>query len=118
MLQGSSCSAGDVHRRRSSLESLFCYDKAIPEEIIEKPIGLSLAEKVIGNNSRILGALIAKRRGLSFVALALVMVYSILESQGIIVKVRFLGKVLIMVCLEIPCFKRGNSEFVAFCYYL
>ncbi|CAI9779621.1 unnamed protein product [Fraxinus pennsylvanica] len=37
-------SVGDVHRR-SSLESRFCYDNPIPEEIIEKPIGLSLALK-------------------------------------------------------------------------
>ncbi|KAA8516908.1 hypothetical protein F0562_017274 [Nyssa sinensis] len=43
--EASSSSAGDVHRRRSSFESLFCYDKAVPEEIIEKPVGLSLAEK-------------------------------------------------------------------------
>ncbi|KAJ7976443.1 DnaJ/Hsp40 cysteine-rich domain superfamily protein [Quillaja saponaria] len=43
---------GDVHRRRRSLESLFCYDKEIPEERIEKPIGLSSDEKVIGDNPR------------------------------------------------------------------
>ncbi|XP_011623482.1 uncharacterized protein LOC105420657 isoform X2 [Amborella trichopoda] len=45
-------SVGDIHRCRSSLESLFCYDKPIPEEIIEKPVGLSLGEKSIGNNPR------------------------------------------------------------------
>ncbi|XP_021888745.1 uncharacterized protein LOC110807798 [Carica papaya] len=43
-------SARDAHKRRSNLESLFCYDKPIPEERIEKPVGLSLVEKAIGDN--------------------------------------------------------------------
>ncbi|EXC32361.1 hypothetical protein L484_004703 [Morus notabilis] len=49
---GATSSVGDAHRRRSSLESLFCYDKAVPEERIEKPVGIYLAEKLIGDNPR------------------------------------------------------------------
>ncbi|KAK9290384.1 hypothetical protein L1049_008553 [Liquidambar formosana] len=84
-------SVGDVHRRRSSLESLFCYDKTIPEEVIEKPIGLALAEKVIGDNLRCAdcqakGAVLCTTCSGSGLY-----VDSILESQGIIVKVRCLG---------------------------
>ncbi|KAI3444209.1 hypothetical protein Pfo_000874, partial [Paulownia fortunei] len=75
--------AGDVHRRRSSLESLFCYDKPIPEEIIEKPVGLSLAEKYAK------GAILCTTCSGSGLY-----VDSILESQGIIVKVRCLGNVV------------------------
>jgi hypothetical protein len=80
-----------VHRRRSSLESLFCYDKAIPEERIEKPVGISLAEKVIGDNPRCTdcqakGAVLCMTCSGSGLY-----VDSILESQGIIVKVRCLG---------------------------
>ncbi|KAJ0966379.1 hypothetical protein J5N97_027517 [Dioscorea zingiberensis] len=33
-----SSSAAELHRSKSSLESLFCYDKSIPEEIIDKPV--------------------------------------------------------------------------------
>ncbi|XP_004493220.1 uncharacterized protein [Cicer arietinum] len=81
----------DENRRRSNLESLFCYDKAIPEEIIEKPVGLSLAEKAIGNNSRCndchaKGAVLC-----ATCAGSGLYVDSIMESQGIIVKVRCLG---------------------------
>ncbi|GMN38985.1 hypothetical protein TIFTF001_008207 [Ficus carica] len=88
---GASSSAGDVHRRRSSLESLFCYDKAIPEEIIEKPVGISLVEKLIGDNPRCndcqaKGAVLCTTCSGSGLY-----VDSILESQGIIVKVRCLG---------------------------
>ena len=88
------CSAGDVHKQRSSLESLFSYDKAIPEERIEKPIGISLAEKIIGNNPRCIdceakGAVLCTTCSGSGLY-----VDSILESQGIIVKVRCLGKSL------------------------
>jgi hypothetical protein len=80
-----------VHRRRGSLESLFCYDKAIPEERIEKPVGISLAEKVIGDNPRCTdcqakGAVLCMTCSGSGLY-----VDSILESQGIIVKVRCLG---------------------------
>ncbi|KAG9452052.1 hypothetical protein H6P81_004956 [Aristolochia fimbriata] len=81
----------DVQRCKSSLESLFCYDKSVPEEIIEKPIGLSLDEKNIGNKPRCTdcnakGALLCKTCSGSGLY-----VDSILESQGIIVKVRCLG---------------------------
>ncbi|XP_043699139.1 uncharacterized protein LOC122649939 [Telopea speciosissima] len=81
----------DVHKKRSSLESLFCYDKPIPEEIIEQPIGLSLAERRIGENPRCLdcqakGAVLCPTCSGSGLY-----VDSILESQGIIVKVRCLG---------------------------
>ncbi|KAK9187550.1 hypothetical protein WN944_018947 [Citrus x changshan-huyou] len=40
VVQSESSSTGNEHRRRSSLESLFCYDKPIPEERIEKSIGV------------------------------------------------------------------------------
>lgn len=83
---------GDVHRGRSSLESLFCYDKPIPEERIEKPVGISLDEKVIGDNARCedcqaKGAVLCTTCSGSGLY-----VDSILESQGILVKVRCLGK--------------------------
>ncbi|XP_002525680.3 uncharacterized protein LOC8286488 [Ricinus communis] len=82
---------GDAHRRRSSLESLFCYDKPIPEEIIEKPVGISLAEKVIGDNPRC-GDCQAKGAVLCTTCSGSgLYVDSIMESQGIIVKVRCLG---------------------------
>ena len=81
-----------MHRRISSLESLFCYDKAIPEERIEKPVGISLTEKLIGDNPRCSdcqakGAVLCTTCSGSGLY-----VDSILESQGIIVKVRCLGK--------------------------
>ncbi|OVA16422.1 hypothetical protein BVC80_243g32 [Macleaya cordata] len=84
-------SVGDVHRVRSSLESLFCYDKPIPEEIIEKPIGLSLEEREIGENTpctdcQAKGAILCATCSGSGLY-----VDSILECQGIIVKVRCLG---------------------------
>ncbi|KAK6931833.1 hypothetical protein RJ641_003626 [Dillenia turbinata] len=84
-------STADVHRKKSSLESLFCYDKSIPEERIEKPIGLSLAEKRIGGNPRCTdcgtkGAVLCTTCSGSGLY-----VDAILESQGIIVKVRCLG---------------------------
>ncbi|XP_044482607.1 protein BUNDLE SHEATH DEFECTIVE 2, chloroplastic [Mangifera indica] len=86
-----SSSVGNMKRQRSSLESLFCYDKPIPEERIEKPVGLSLSEKVIGNNLRCTdcqakGAVLCTTCSGSGLY-----VDSILESQGIIVKVRCLG---------------------------
>ena len=86
---------GDVHKQRSSLQSLFCYDKAVPEEIIEKPIGISLAEKNIGNNPRCTDCQ-AKGAVLCTTCTGSgLYIDSILESQGIIVKVRCLGKFLI-----------------------
>ncbi|KAF5475729.1 hypothetical protein F2P56_007505 [Juglans regia] len=86
-----SCSAGDNHGQRSSLESLFCYDKPIPEERIEKPVGISLAEKMIGSNPRCPDCQ-AKGAVLCMTCTGSgLYVDSILESQGIIVKVRCLG---------------------------
>ncbi|KAF7819240.1 protein PHOTOSYSTEM I ASSEMBLY 2, chloroplastic-like isoform X1 [Senna tora] len=87
----SSLREDENRRRRSNLESLFCYDKAIPEERIETPVGLSLAEKEIGNNLRCTdceakGAVLCTTCSGSGLY-----VDSILESQGIIVKVRCLG---------------------------
>ncbi|XP_042511639.1 uncharacterized protein LOC122086724, partial [Macadamia integrifolia] len=90
-VQVRSNSVADVHKKSSSLESRFCYDKPIPEEIIEKPIGLSLAERSIGENFRCpdcqtKGAILCSTCSGSGLY-----VDSILESQGIIVKVRCLG---------------------------
>lgn len=101
-LQAVQCAAGDLHKQRSSLESLFCYDKPIPEEIIEKPVGLSLAEKNIGENPRCPSC---HAKGAALCATCSgsgLYVDSILESQGIIVKVRCLGNVLTArsVCLN------------------
>ncbi|CAL0332803.1 unnamed protein product [Lupinus luteus] len=65
--------------------------KAIREEIIEKPVGLSLAEKAIGNNHRCTDC---EAKGAVLCATCAgsgLYVDSILESQGIIVKVRCLG---------------------------
>ncbi|XP_027353381.1 uncharacterized protein LOC113863839 [Abrus precatorius] len=81
----------DENRRRSNLESLFCYDKAIPEERIEKPIGLFLAEKAIGNNPRCTDCQAKGAVLCTTCAGSGLYVDSILESQGIIVKVRCLG---------------------------
>ncbi|KAK9900950.1 hypothetical protein M0R45_002350 [Rubus argutus] len=80
-----------MHKQRSSLESLFCYDKAIPEERIEKPIGISLAEKIIGNNPQCIDC---EARGAVLCITCSgsgLYVDSILESQAIIVKVHCLG---------------------------
>ncbi|KAL2464292.1 uncharacterized protein Fot_52248 [Forsythia ovata] len=56
-------SVGDV-QRRSSLESLFCYDKPIPEEIIEKPIGLSLIRRVyLGESGNHCQSSVSRLRG-------------------------------------------------------
>ncbi|KAL6525538.1 hypothetical protein OROHE_015845 [Orobanche hederae] len=84
------CSAGDVQRQISSLESLFCYDKPIPEQIIEKPVGLSLAEKNVGDNSRCPSCLTKGAVLCATCSGSGLYVDSILESQGIIVKVRCL----------------------------
>ncbi|XP_060177174.1 uncharacterized protein LOC132607285 [Lycium barbarum] len=82
---------GDAHRKISSLESLFCYDKSVPEERIEKPTGLSLAKKNTGDNPHCpeceaKGAVLCATCSGSGLY-----VDSIMESQGIIVKVRCLG---------------------------
>lgn len=81
-------------RRLSSVESLFCYDKAIPEEIIEKPVGLSLSERNIGNKTRCHAC---EAKGAILCATCSgsgLYVDSIMESQGIIVKIRCLGKII------------------------
>lgn len=91
-----------MHRQRSSLESLFCYDKPVPEEIIEKPVGLALSEKVIGDSTRCTDC---QAKGVVLCATCSgsgLYVDSILESQGIIVKVRCLGKPNI-TCMEHRC---------------
>lgn len=82
---------GDAHKHISSLESLFCYDKSVPEERIEKPIGLSLDKKYTGDNPHCpeceaKGAVLCTTCSGSGLY-----VDSIMESQGIIVKVRCLG---------------------------
>lgn len=82
---------GDAHKHVSSLESLFCYDKSVPEERIEKPTGLSLAKKNTGDNPpcpecEAKGAVLCTTCSGSGLY-----VDSIMESQGIIVKVRCLG---------------------------
>ncbi|KAH6779497.1 DnaJ/Hsp40 cysteine-rich domain superfamily protein [Perilla frutescens var. hirtella] len=85
------CAATNGHRRMNSLESLFCYDKPVPEEIIEKPVGLALAEKNVGENPRCSSC---QAKGAILCATCSgsgLYVDSILESQGIIVKVRCLG---------------------------
>lgn len=81
----------DSFRQRGSLESLFCYDKSIPEEVIEKPMGLAVSEKLIGNKPRCSdcqakGVILCRTCSGSGLYID-----SILESQGIMVKVRCLG---------------------------
>jgi len=78
---------------------MFCYDKPIPEEIIEEPVGLSMSEREIGDNQRCTcceakGALLC-----STCSGTGLYVDSIMESQGIIVKVRCLGKPLLSYML-------------------
>lgn len=80
-----------AHRKRSSLESFFCYDKPIPEERIEKLVGLPSFEKVIGDNPQCdeceaKGAVLCRTCSGSGLY-----VDAIMESQGIIVKIRCLG---------------------------
>ncbi|KAJ6975017.1 hypothetical protein NC653_030991 [Populus alba x Populus x berolinensis] len=83
---GESSSVGDMNRRRSSLESSFRYDKPIPEERIEEPVGISLAEKVIGDNPRCTDCQAKGAVLCTTCAGSGLYVDSILESQGIIVK--------------------------------
>lgn len=113
-LQASS-SAGDVHRRRSSLESLFCYDKAIPEERIEKPVGISLAEKLIGDNPRCNDC---QAKGVVLCTTCSgsgLYVDSILESQGIIVKVRCLGKFPLLQLIVVHVFIEKDQHCQSSC---
>ncbi|XP_008806048.1 uncharacterized protein LOC103718835 [Phoenix dactylifera] len=84
-------SINDLQRCRSKLESLFCYDKSIPEEVIEEPVGVSLSKKEIGNNPPCMDC---QAKGAVLCATCSgsgLYIDSILESQGIIVKVRCLG---------------------------
>ena len=81
-----------LQRSKSSLESLFCYDKSVPEEDIGKPTGLNVEKKNVGDNPpctscEAKGAVLCETCAGSGLY-----VDSILESQGIIVKVRCLGK--------------------------
>ncbi|KAG2536285.1 uncharacterized protein LOC120690793 [Panicum virgatum] len=80
-----------LQRSKSSLESLFCYDKSVPEEDIGKPTGLNVEKKNVGDNPpctscEAKGAVLCETCAGSGLY-----VDSILESQGIIVKVRCLG---------------------------
>jgi hypothetical protein len=82
----------DLQRNRSNLESLFCYDKSVPEENIGKPSGLDLEKKDVGDNPPCSSC---EAKGAVLCATCAgsgLYVDSILESQGIIVKVRCLGK--------------------------
>ena len=82
----------DLQKSKSNLESLFCYDKSVPEEDIGKPTGLNLEKKNVGNNSPCTSC---EAKGAVLCATCAgsgLYVDSILESQGIIVKVRCLGK--------------------------
>ncbi|KAJ6795067.1 Uncharacterized protein M6B38_229290 [Iris pallida] len=84
-------STPDLQRCKSNLETLFCYDKSIPEENIEKPVGLSLNSREIGTNPPCIDC---QAKGATLCATCSgsgLYVDSILESQGVIVKVRCLG---------------------------
>ncbi|KAK4377862.1 hypothetical protein RND71_004158 [Anisodus tanguticus] len=99
---------GDARKQISSLESLFCYDKSVPEERIEKPTGLSLAKKNTGDNPQCPSC---EAKGAVLCATCSgsgLYVDSIMESQGIIVKVRCLGcgGSGNIMCSE--CFGRGH----------
>lgn len=86
-----SSSTHELQRCKSNLESLFCYDKSIPEEIIEKPVGLSLNRREIGTKPP---CIVCQAKGATLCVTCSgsgLYVDSILESQGIIVKVRCLG---------------------------
>uniref|UniRef100_J3LRA0 Uncharacterized protein n=2 Tax=Oryza brachyantha TaxID=4533 RepID=J3LRA0_ORYBR len=81
----------DLQRNKSNLESLFCYDKSAPEEDIGTPAGLDLEKKNVGKNPPCISC---ETKGAVLCATCVgsgLYVDSILESQGIIVKVRCLG---------------------------
>ncbi|GJN23847.1 hypothetical protein PR202_gb11535 [Eleusine coracana subsp. coracana] len=74
-------------RVRAASKSLFCYDKSVPEEDIGKPTGLNLEKKNVGNNSPCSSC---EAKGVVLCATCAgsgLYVDSILESQGVIVKV-------------------------------
>ncbi|GAB2300595.1 hypothetical protein Dimus_034630 [Dionaea muscipula] len=86
-----SSSTRDTHRGRSSFESPFCDDKGVPEQIIENPIGVSIAEKLIGARPRCTRC---QARGAVLCITCSgsgLYIDSILESQGVIVRVQCLG---------------------------
>ncbi|XWS57908.1 hypothetical protein CRYUN_Cryun09bG0213300 [Craigia yunnanensis] len=95
-LEAESRAVGDAHRQRSSLESLFCYDKPIPEERIEEPVGVSLADKIVGDNPHCTNCQAKGTVLCTTCSGSGLYVDSILESQGIIVKVRCLGKLILI----------------------
>ncbi|RAL51958.1 hypothetical protein DM860_010676 [Cuscuta australis] len=99
---------GSMNKRISSLESLFCYDKSVPEEVIEKPLGLSSIAKSIGNNAPCAGCEAKGAVLCSTCSGSGLYVDSIMECQGIIVKVRCLGcgGTGNIMCLE--CGGRGH----------
>ncbi|KAM0826447.1 hypothetical protein ACQ4PT_068863 [Festuca glaucescens] len=80
-----------LQRSKSNLEKLFCYDKSVSEEDIGTPTGLDLEKKEVGKNPPCVscetkGAVLCRTCAGSGLY-----VDSIMESQGIIVKVRCLG---------------------------
>lgn len=93
MIQVNSSSIHDLQKCRSNLESLFFYDKSYTEENIENPVGLLMDKKEIGNNPPCTDCEV---KGVVLCATCEgsgLYIDSILESQGIIVKVRCLGNV-------------------------
>ncbi|KAL2922929.1 Chaperone protein DnaJ [Bienertia sinuspersici] len=101
-------SASDNQQRIASVESRFSYAKAIPEQKIDGPVGLSVTEKEIGDEPRC-GDCQAKGAVLCATCCGSgLYVDSILECQGIIVKVRCLscGGTGNIMCSE--CGGRGH----------
>lgn len=86
-----SCTVEDVHNQRRSLESLFHHNKVIQEEINEESVGKYLAEKDIGDNPHCPHCLANGAVLCCTCSGSGLYVDSILESQGIIVKVECLG---------------------------
>lgn len=86
-----SYAAKDAHNKQHSLESLFHHDKVIREEINEKPVALYLAVKDIGDNPHCPHCLANGAVLCCTCSGSGLYVDSILESQGIIVKVECLG---------------------------
>lgn len=100
----------DMQRRISSLESLFRYDKSIPEEIIEKPTGVLCSKKDIGSN---LPCNDCEAKGVTLCTTCSgsgLYVDSIMESQGIIVKIRCLGCGGTGNIMCAVCGGRGHAE--------
>lgn len=92
MLQASGSPGVDVEKYRSRLEALLYCGKEIPEEKIEKPAGVPAKSLPIGNKP-ICGRCVAKGAVCCPTCSGSgLYVDSILESQGIIVKVKCLGK--------------------------